>query len=26
MAGAFVEEVAAVMEQGLRGRIDYRMH
>jgi protease-4 len=25
MAGAFVEEVAAVMEQGLRGRIDYRL-
>lgn len=25
MAGAFVEEVAAVVEQGLRGRIDYRL-
>lgn len=24
MAGAFVEEVAAAVEQGLRGRIDYR--
>jgi protease-4 len=25
MAGAFVEELAAVMEQGLHGRIDYRL-
>jgi len=26
MASAFVEEVSAAVEQGLRGRIDYRLH